>query len=124
MTPRRTGDAAKIWSSKCREDSFLEQSHQFFKLGRRTRETISVVERISQINAEEPGNFRVDRTVPLIVETDTSKKGIGAALILGMKTEEGVQRRLIYTAFRSLKSAETRYSTIRRELLGVSLALK
>jgi len=88
-----------------------------------------------------PRNFRVDPTLPLIVETDASKKAVGAALIQEVKTEEDgrkqegcriqevkteevFQRRLIYTASRSLKSAETRYSTIRRELVGVSFALK
>ena len=71
-----------------------------------------------------PRNFRVDPTLPLIVETDASKKAIGAALILEVKTEEVTERRLKYTASRSLKSAETRYSTRRRELLGVSFALK
>ena len=88
-----------------------------------------------------PRNFRVDPTLPLIVETDASKKAVGAALIQEVKTEEDgrkqegcriqevkteevFQRRLIYTASRSLKSAETRYSTITKELLGVSFALK
>ena len=71
-----------------------------------------------------PRNFRVDHTHPLIVETDASKKALGAALIQDVKTVEVIERRLIYTASRSLKSAETRYSTIRRELLGVSFALK
>jgi hypothetical protein len=71
-----------------------------------------------------PRNFRVDPTLPLIVETDASKKAIRAALIQEVKTEEVIERRLIYTASRSLKSAETRYSTIRRELLGVSCGLK
>jgi hypothetical protein len=69
-------------------------------------------------------NFRVDPILPLIVETNASKKAIGAALIQEVKTEEVIERRLIYVASRSLKSAETRYSTIRRELLGVSFALK
>jgi len=71
-----------------------------------------------------PRNFRVDPTLLLIVETDASKKAIGAALIQEVKTEEVIQRRLIYTASRSLKSAETRYSNIRRELLGVSFPLR
>jgi len=60
----------------------------------------------------------------LIVETDASKKAIGAALIQEVKTEEVIERMLIYTASTCLKSAETRYSTIRRELFGVSFALK
>jgi|NOAtaT_6_FD_contig_31_7917393_length_310_multi_5_loop_2 hypothetical protein len=33
-------------------------------------------------------NFRVDPTLPLIVETDASKKTLGAALIQEVKTEE------------------------------------
>jgi len=54
----------------------------------------------------------VDPTLPLIVETDASKKAIGAALIQEVKTEEVIERRLIYTTSRSLKSAETKYSII------------
>ena len=71
-----------------------------------------------------PRNFRVDRTLPLIVETDASKKARGAAVIQEVKAEEVIERRLMYTASRSLKSAETRYSTVSRELLDVSFALK
>ena len=71
-----------------------------------------------------PRNFSVDPTLSFIVETDASNKAIGAALIQEVKTDEVIERRLIYTASRSLKSAETRYSTITREVLGVSFALK
>jgi hypothetical protein len=71
-----------------------------------------------------PRNFRVDPTLPLILETVASKKAIGTALIQEVETEEVIERRLIYTASRSLKFAETRYSTIRRELSSVSFALK
>jgi hypothetical protein len=40
---------------------------------------------------ENPQNFRVDPTLTLIVETDTSKKAIGAALIQEVKTEEVIE---------------------------------
>ena len=49
-----------------------------------------------------PRNFRVHPTLPLIFETDASKKAIGAALIQEVKTEEVIEQRLIYTASRSL----------------------
>jgi hypothetical protein len=81
---------------------------------------------MSQKHAQEPAKLQggVDPTLLLIVETEASKKAIGAALIQEVKTEEVIERRLIYTASRSLKPAETRYLTIRRELFGVSFALK
>ena len=68
---------------------------------------------------ENPVNFRPDPTFPLIIEVDASNSAIGAALIQEINQE----RILIYSASRSLKSAETRYSTIRRELLGVVFAV-
>jgi hypothetical protein len=39
----------------------------------------------------------VDPSLPLIVETDACDKAIGAALIQEVKTEEVIERRLIYT---------------------------
>ena len=68
-------------------------------------------------------NFRMDSSLPLIVETDASKKALGAALVQEAVVNGVKERRLIYAASRSLKSAETRYSTIRRELLGVKFAI-
>jgi len=60
----------------------------------------------------------------LILETDAGKEAIKVALIQVVKTKECVERRLIYSASKSLKSADTRYSTITRELLVVSFAHK
>ena len=59
----------------------------------------------------------------MIVETDASCRAVGATLIQEVPTGEGIERRLIYAASRSFKGAETRYSTIRRELLAVVFAL-
>lgn len=109
-----SGDAAKISSSNCSEDSFLEQFYYLFQLGRRRRETVSGVYRMSQENAQDS----------LILETDAGKEAIKVALIQVVKTKECVERRLIYSASKSLKSADTRYSTITRELLVVSFAHK
>jgi hypothetical protein len=70
-----------------------------------------------------PDNWRLDPRYPLIVETDASCRAVGATLIQEVPTGEGIERRLIYAASRSFKGAETRYSTIRRELLAVVFAL-
>jgi hypothetical protein len=59
----------------------------------------------------------------LIIESDASLKAVGASLLQEIPTGEGMDRRLIYAASRSFKGAETRYSTIRRELLGVVFAI-
>jgi hypothetical protein len=76
-----------------------------------------------------PRNFRPDPVLPLIVEVDASNFALGAALIqevssgYEVKEEDDLERRLIYAASRSLNSAEINYSTIRRELKGISFAL-
>jgi hypothetical protein len=60
----------------------------------------------------------------LIVETDASTKAQEAALIQETNINGVLERRLIYAASRSLKSAETTCSKIRRELLVVVFALR
>jgi hypothetical protein len=72
-----------------------------------------------------PKNMRQTPELPLIVETDASKKAVGASLIQEIPNEDGTKEKvLIYAASRSFKSAETRYSTIRRELLAVVFAVQ
>jgi hypothetical protein len=56
------------------------------------------------------------------VETDARNKAVFASLLQEIPAGEGKDRKLIYAARRSFKGAETRYSTIRRELLGVVFA--
>jgi len=45
-----------------------------------------------------PRNFRIDPTLPVIVETDARKKAIGVALIQEVQFGEEIDRRLIYAA--------------------------
>ena len=72
-----------------------------------------------------PKNMRPNPELPLIVETDASKKAVGASLIQEIPKEDGTKEKvMIYAASRSFKSAETRYSTIRRELLAVVFAVQ
>jgi len=72
-----------------------------------------------------PKNMRPNPELPLIVKTDASKKAVGASLIQEVPNEDGSKEKvLIYAASRSFKSAETRYSTIRRELLAVVFAVQ
>ena len=61
-------------------------------------------------------NFRPDSMLALIVETDASTKAQEAALIQETNINGVLERRLIYDASRSLKSAETTCSKIRRVL--------
>ena len=69
-----------------------------------------------------PKNMRPNPGLPLIVETVASKRAVGASLVQEITSEGGSREKaLIYSASRNCKSAEKRYSTIRRELLAVVL---
>jgi hypothetical protein len=58
----------------------------------------------------------------LIVETGACKRAVGASLVQEITAEGGSREKVsIYAAWRSFKCAETKYYTIRRELLGVVL---
>ena len=50
---------------------------------------------MSEKHAQEPAKLQGGSYTPLIVETDASKKAIGAAVIQEVKTEEVIERRLI-----------------------------
>ena len=86
-------------------------------------------------NEDSEGAFRVLKDVlssapilsfpdfdrPFIVDTDASNSGLGAVLSqIGLDTVE----RPVYFASRTLNRAERKYSTTRKELLGVVWALK
>jgi hypothetical protein len=80
-----------------------------------------IKELIADIN---PRNWKPELMYPFIVETDASTHAVGASLIQEIPNEDGeIERRLIYASSRSFKGPETRYSTIRRELLGIVFAV-
>jgi len=69
-------------------------------------------------------NMRPNPELPLVTETDASESAVGASLVQEITTEGcSKEKALIYAVSRSFKSAETRYSTIRRELLAVVFLL-
>ncbi len=73
-------------------------------------------ELLKDLFAKEPCLVPFDQSLPLSLATDASATGLGAVLL-----QQG--RPVMYTA-RSLTGAETRYSTIEKELLAVVFALR
>lgn len=67
--------------------------------------------------------FRPDPTLPLIFETDTSTKALGASLIQEANISGVLERRLINAASRIVDSAERMYTTITRERVVVMFAI-
>jgi hypothetical protein len=71
---------------------------------------------VKQLFAEQPCLAPFDEFAPVSLATDASATGLGAVLL-----QHG--RPVLYAA-RSLTDAETRYSTIEKELLAVTFALR
>jgi hypothetical protein len=64
-----------------------------------------------------PKDMRPSPELPLIFETDASKRAVGASLVQEITAKGGSKEKaLIHAASRSFNAAETRYFTIRREL--------
>jgi hypothetical protein len=66
-------------------------------------------------------NFRMDRTLPLITETDDYKQAVGAALIEEVMVDGVKERRLIYAASRSLLSLFSPVDGIDEPIHGAGL---
>jgi hypothetical protein len=90
---------------------------KFLQLGRRGGKSLYAIEGMSML--QNLRNFRVDSMLPVILRLK-----VGAVLIQEVKVGDEIERQLIYAISRSFKAAETRYLTIRLELLGVSFAIK
>jgi hypothetical protein len=72
-----------------------------------------------------PKKMRPNPETPLIGETDARKRAVGASLVQEITAEGGSKEKVwIYAASRTLESVETRYSTIRKELLAVVFAVQ